>query len=263
MSTGLQFDDEMARRIEAIYVSGDAFRRRRAVLDVLELKSDEQILDIGTGPGFLAHEMADAVGQRGAVLAVDFSDSMLGLARTRCLDRQSVRFQKAEATQLPVPDGSFDVAVSVQVYEYVAEVEKALAEMFRVLRPGGRAAVVCTDWDSIVWQATSRERMQKVLSAYAEHCVHSNLPRTLVPKLRQAGFKIQSQRVIPQFNLSLEPNTFSYGLVNIIRSFVPGRQGVTKEEADQWSDDLRQLAEQEEYFFCLNQFLYLVTKPQR
>jgi hypothetical protein len=82
-----------------------------------------------------------------------------------------------------------------------------------------------------------------------------------VPKLRQAGFKLQSQRVVPQFNLSLEPNTFSYGLVNIIRSFVPGRQGVTKEEADQWSDDLRQLAEQEEYFFCLNQFLYLVTKP--
>ena len=69
MSTGLQFDDEMARRIEGIYVSEDAFRRRRAVLDVLELKSDEQILDIGTGPGFLAHEMADAVGQRGAVLA--------------------------------------------------------------------------------------------------------------------------------------------------------------------------------------------------
>jgi len=129
MSTGLQFDDEMARRIEGIYVSEDAFRRRRAVLDVLELKSDEQILDIGTGPGFLAHEMADAVGQRGAVLAVDFSDSMLGLARTRCLDRQSVRFQKAEATQLPVPDDSFDVAVSVQVYEYVAEVEKALAEV--------------------------------------------------------------------------------------------------------------------------------------
>jgi arsenite methyltransferase len=149
MSTGLQFDDKMARRLEAIYVSEDAFRRRRAVLDVLELKSNEQILDIGTGPGFLAREMADAVGQRGAVLAVDFSDSMLGLARTRCLGRQSVRFQKAEATQLPVPDDSFDVAVSVQ-YEYVAEVEKALAEMFRVLRPGGRAAVVSTDWDSIV-----------------------------------------------------------------------------------------------------------------
>ena len=260
MSTGLQFDDEMARRMEAIYVSEDAFRRRRAVLDVLELKSNEQILDIGTGPGFLAQEMADAVGQRGAVLAVDFSDSMLGLARTRCSGRQSVRFQKAEATQLPVPDDSFDVAVSVQ-YEYVAEVEKALAEMFRVLRPGGRAAVVSTDWDSIVWQTTSRERMQKVLSAYAEHCVHSNLPRTLVPKLKQTGFKLQSQRVVSQFNLSLEPNTFSYGLVDIIRSFVPGRQGVTKEEADQWSDELRQLAEQEEYFFCPNQFLYLVTKP--
>jgi arsenite methyltransferase len=262
MSAGLPFDDEMANRIEAVYTTPDAVRRRQAVLDAIQLKSGEQILDIGTGPGFLAREMADAVGQTGAVLGIDFSESMLGLARKRCLDRKGVCLQTAEATHLPVPDDSFDVAVSVQVYEYVADVETALAEMYRAVRRGGRAAVVCTDWDSLVWQATDRERMQKVLSAFGEHCVHSNLPRTLAPKLRKAGFKLQSQRVIPQFNLSFEPDTYSYGLVNIIRSFVPGRQGITQEEADQWSDDLRQLDEQEEYFFCLNQFLYLVTKPQ-
>jgi arsenite methyltransferase len=262
MSTGLQFDDEMARRIEALYKTQDALRRRQAVLNALQLQSGERILDIGTGPGFVAYEMADAVGPTGAVRGVDLSEPMLTLARERCADKPWVAFQAGEATELPLPDDSFDVAVSVQVYEYVAEVLRALAEMYRVLRPGGRAVVVSTDWDSIVWQATNRERMNRVLSAFEEHCVYSDLPRTLGAKLRQARFELRQHRVVPQFNPTYDPNTFSYCLIDIIRSFAPGRNGVTDEDAEEWVMDLRQLGESEEYFFCLNQFLYLVTKPE-
>jgi len=262
MSTGLQFDEEMARRIEAVYKTQDALRRRQTVLDALQLKSGERVLDIGTGPGFVAHNMADAVGPTGTVLGVDLSEPMLTLARKRCADKPWVDFQTGEATDLPVPGSSFDVAVSVQVYEYVTEVVKALAEMYRVLRPGGRAVVVSTDWDSMVWQATNRERMNRVLSAFEEHCVYADLPRTLGPKLRQGGFELQQQRVVPQFNPTYDPNTYSYRLIDIIESFVPARKGVTHEEAEGWAKDLRELGEREEYFFCLNQFLYLVIKPE-
>ena len=262
MSPGLQFDEQMARRVEAVYKTQDAVRRRETVLDALQLKSGERVVDIGTGPGFVAYDMAGAVGPTGAVRGVDLSEPMLALARQRCADKPWVDFQAGEATELPVPDVDFDVAVSVQVYEYVAEVTKALAEMYRVLRPGGRAVVVSTDWDSIVWQATNRERMNRVLSAFEEHCVYSDLPRTLGPKLRQGGFKLQQQRVVPQFNPTYDPNTYSYRLIDIIESFAPGRNGITEEEAEEWVQDLRQLGEREEYFFCLNQFLYLVTKPE-
>src|SRR3981081_2280046 len=54
-----------------------------------------------------------------------------------------------DAVVLPFPDGSFDAAVSTQVYEYVADMPRALAELRRVLRPGGRAVVLDTDWDSL------------------------------------------------------------------------------------------------------------------
>jgi arsenite methyltransferase len=262
MSPGLQFDEQMARRIEALYKTQDALRRRQAVLNALQLEPGERILDIGTGPGFVAYEMADAVGPTGAVIGVDLSEPMLALARERCAGKPWVDFQAGEATALPAPDLVFDVAVSVQVYEYVAEVTKALAEMYRVLRPGGRAVVVSTDWDSIVWQATNRERMNRVLAAFEEHCVYSDLPRILGPKLRQASFRLRQQSVVPQFNPTYDPDTFSYSLIDIIRLFAPGRNGVTEEEAEEWVKDLRQLGEREEYFFCLNQFLYLVTKPE-
>ena len=75
---------------------------------------------------------------------------MLSLARRRCADAPQVRLQTADATALPTDDASCDAAVSVQVFEYIADVGVALAELFRVLRPGGRAAIVCSDWTSLV-----------------------------------------------------------------------------------------------------------------
>jgi arsenite methyltransferase len=89
--------------------------------------------------------------------------------------------------------------------------------------------------------------------------VFSDLPRTLGPQLRQAGFKLVEQRVVTQFNPISDVDSFSYRLIPIVKSFVPGRKGVTNQDAEAWAEELQQLGE--DYFFCLNQFLFLVTKP--
>src|SRR5688572_13310165 len=173
------FDEATSRRIEAMYRSEDAVRRRRAVLAALRPSAGERVVDIGTGPGFVARELADAVGPGGNVLAVDTSEPMLALARRRCADAPQVRLEIADAIALPADDASFDAAVSVQVYEYIAEAGVALTELHRVLRPGGRAAVVSSDWTSVVWQAGDEGRMRRILDAFSEHCAHQELPRTL------------------------------------------------------------------------------------
>ena len=261
MTTGFQFDPALAQRIEALYRTDDAAKRRQAVLNVLELKPGERALDIGTGPGFLALEMAPRVGPAGRIVGIDTSEPMLQLARNRCSGMSWVELQQGDATKLPIPDASFDVAVSVQVFEYVADVMKALSEMHRILRPGGRAAVVSTDWDSLVWHSTDKARMEKILAAFKEHCALTDLPRTLGPKLRQVGFELQDQRVILQFNPKFDANSYSYHAIEIIKSYVPGRKGTTDAEAQLWADGLRQLGARDEYFFCLNQFSFFATKP--
>ena len=136
MSTGLQFNAETARRIEALYKTPDVVAQRREVLRVLNLNPGERVLDIGSGPGLLAFEMAVAVGTAGRVCGIDGSEDMVSMSRARCADQSWVKFETADATRVPFPDGEFDVAVSTQVYEYVGDMTTALSELHRVLRPG-------------------------------------------------------------------------------------------------------------------------------
>ena len=140
----IQFDPEVANRLERLYVTAYARERRAAVRAALALRAGEQVLDFGIGPGFDPNELATMIGLGGHVHAVDTSETMLQLSRQRCSDQPWVEFQLADALRLPFGDATFDAAVAVQVYEYVGEVAAALAELYRVLQPGGRSSSIPT-----------------------------------------------------------------------------------------------------------------------
>jgi len=261
MSTGLQFDEDAARRVEGMYMTPDVVAQRQAILQALSLRPGERVVDVGAGPGFLACQMGSAVGPSGAVYGIDISESFLAMARRRCPDRRRVEFREGEATRLPFDDGTFDVGVSTQVYEYVGDTGAALGELFRVLRPGGRALILDTDWGSLVWHSADRARMARILDAWEEHLAYPYLPRTLSRQLERAGFRVEHREAIPLLNTELDPNTLSYGLIGLIAAFVVGRRGITQEDADAWAADLRAASEARSYFFSLNRYLFRAAKP--
>lgn len=252
----LDFDDETARQLERVYMTPDVLEQRRITRDALALQPGERVLDIGSGPGFLAAEMAQAVEPAGHVHGVDPSESMLALSARR---DTPARFQAGGAFDLPFEDASFDAAVSTQVLEYVEDVPRALAEARRALRPGGRVLVLDTDWASIVWHSSDDERMEHVLDAWKEHLADPYLPRRLGRLLQDAGFEPPSCAVVPLLNRGYDPNTYSVGLAPIIAAFVSGRRGVSEEEAAAWADDLAGLGD--DYFFSLNRYQFLATAP--
>ena len=67
MSSGLQFDEEISRKVESLYMTPDVVAQRHQVLKALALREDERVLDIGSGPGLLAYDMAVSVGRSGRV----------------------------------------------------------------------------------------------------------------------------------------------------------------------------------------------------
>ncbi|MFT5041567.1 MAG: ubiquinone/menaquinone biosynthesis C-methylase UbiE, partial [Hyphomicrobiaceae bacterium] len=91
---------------------------------------------IGCGLGFVSAEIAAVVGRDGYVAGIDESASMLALAERRLAERSNTELREADAVSLPFDYKSFDAAVSTQVYEYVSDIDAALLELARVLRPG-------------------------------------------------------------------------------------------------------------------------------
>lgn len=255
------FDEKAARRVEAVYTTPDAAAQRGVLLEMLSPLPGERVLDLGTGPGFMAREAADRVGDSGAVVGLDKSAPMLALARARCASRPRVSLREGDAARLPFADGDFDAAIVSQVYEYVPDVEAALAELARALRPGGRALVMDTDWGSLVWRAQDAARTGRILKAWDAHLADPHLPRRLPPLLRGAGLEILDSRVLPLLNTEYPADNYSCGMVSVIVPFVVRKGGVAKEEARAWAADLAALGARGAYFFSLNRYAFLARKP--
>jgi ubiquinone/menaquinone biosynthesis C-methylase UbiE len=257
------FDDTASRKLEAAYLTPDVVDQRHATLRALELRPGERVLDVGSGPGLLAAELAQGVGPAGQVTGIDISDPMLSLGQRRCSDLGGagrVSFVKADATALPFAPASLDVAVSTQVYEYVADLSSALAELYRVLRPGGRALILDTDWDSLVWHATDPDLMRRMLAAWTQRFADPYLPRTLASQLQTAGFRVDHLEVLVLLNPEYDPDTYSVANGEIMADFAVARGNLTRDQADAWLADLHQLGRDGRYFFSLNRYLFLAHR---
>ena len=256
----IDFDDEMARKIEALYVTPEVVAQRRQVLQALQLTGGAHVLDVGSGPGLLASELAAAVGREGRVCGVDISDAMVAMSRRRCAALPWTEFRTGDANQLPYPDHSFDAAVSTQVFEYLADVPAALAELHRVVRPGGRVALLDTDYGSLIIHTEDAPRMARVLGAWDEHFAHASLPRLLSRQLREAGFAVRHRAAIPMFNAEFQDNTYGKGLLALMAAFAAGRNGVSQGEAEAWFAEFPALSAEHKFFFSLNRYLFVADK---
>jgi arsenite methyltransferase len=241
----LEFDEATAKQVEATYQTADVVDQRRATRAILALQQGEHVLDIGSGPGFLAAEMAEEVGPQGRVVGVDPSESMLAMGARR---GAPVEYVAGGALELPFPDGTFDAAIATQVYEYVADMPAALLEARRVLKPGGRLLILDTDWDSVVWHSHDRARMLRVLDRWNDHLADPYLPRRLPGLLRDAGFDLREATIIPILNRG-DADDYSRGVMQVIANFVDDQA---------WAEDLRAMGK--DYFFSLNRYVFVAYR---
>ena len=104
------------------------------------ISQGETVLDVGCGAGIDAIFAAKMVGASGAVAGIDLVPEMLARARenARLAGVANITFIESSAEKLPFPDESFDVVISNGVFNLVVDKQKALKEVFRVLKPGGR-----------------------------------------------------------------------------------------------------------------------------
>jgi len=250
----LVFDEQVAAQLEAFYRRRQVQDRRALVLAALAPEPGDAILDVGCGPGFY---VADLVSRGTTVTGVDPSPAMLAIARQRA---PGACLLEGTATQLPVEDAAFDRALSVQVFEYVADVGGALAELRRVLRPGGRLVIWDIDWSTLSWHSRDGERMARMLSAWDRHLADPVLPRTLAATLHRADFADVQRHAHVFHTTAMDPETFGGNLPAIIRQYLSGLEDVDQVDATAWLDELHDQDARGEYSFAFTQFCFTATR---
>lgn len=256
MSSGF-YSAEMAAKQEQMARTKDMVRQRAEILHLLSPGPREVILEIGSGNGILVRELIEAVGPEGRVVGLDASEAILDMARHLCPDGE---FLLGDAQKLPFEDEAFDAVVTAQVFCFLDDVDRAIAEAYRVLKPGGRLVVLDTDWDTLVWKSDDRELMERVMQEYQAVYTDAHLPRTMPSRLRRAGFpKIEMESFVV-LNTSFGADTYARQSAEFATSIMESSPEFTLEEQTAWLDDQEELARTGEFFFSLNRYLISAHK---
>jgi len=133
-----EFFDQMADVWDTRYYTPDLLRRLESLVTQFELQKCMKLLDVGTGTGGLLPLILKYVGGEGNIIATDFSEKMIQKARDKFNNQGNLTFSCAAVEDLPFKTVYFDSVICFGAFPHFEDKEKALSEMYRVLKEGGR-----------------------------------------------------------------------------------------------------------------------------
>ncbi|MDI3335240.1 methyltransferase domain-containing protein [Defluviimonas aestuarii] len=256
----LEFDAETTRILDTAYQGADITLRRRMSFDALDIRPGEHVLDLGCGPGLMTQELARAVGPEGKVTGIDPSPVMRDTAMERCANEPAVQILDGTAQSLPLGDGSVDKAVSLQVFEYLDDLSGPIAELHRILRPGGRVVISDMHWDSWVWSSDDRDRMQRMMTAWDSHLADRSVPEKLPQELAAAGFG--NIRTIPVTfcDTVMKPDGLARMMLILMVGYVQQNNLLPEAEVMAWQSEQLARAAGGRFFMSLTHYVTVADR---
>jgi ubiquinone/menaquinone biosynthesis C-methylase UbiE len=217
------------------------------------------VLDCGCGPGVLTIDIA-RIANRGSVVGIDLAADQIELGRTRARDAgcANVRFERADVYSLPFPDDTFDSVFAHALLYHLHRPLDALREIYRVLKPGGVAAIRDADAAGDVYapQSASLDRTWALVNrVFESNGAHMDFGRTHRGALRRAGF-VRTQASASYDSVGTPEATawFSsfwiYFLTDVNRAPIVARGSASDEEIDEAVAALREWGRHPEAFYA-------------
>jgi SAM-dependent methyltransferase len=181
--------------LDAAAAAGSGYKSTLAA--AMDIRHGHAVLDLGCGPGIDLRDMADHAGPAGSVIGVDHDPEMLAEAARRLHDHPRVSLRAGDAHHLPLRDASVDRARTDRVLQHVRDPAAVLAELHRVLRPGGLLAMAEPDWDTLTVSDEDISMSRAFARFVAGRVAHCTIGRQLVRLAPQAGLRIRSVEAVP------------------------------------------------------------------
>lgn len=235
----------------------DIGQTRAAAVDALRLSAGDAVLDIGCGTGDVAAGLAPLVSPGGRVVGIDASETMVREARRRTEGRGlRVEVQVGDAQNLPFDDGTFDACRAERVLVHVPDAKRALAEMARVTRSGGRIAVVDIDADATLIDGSDRALTRTIVSTLADSYRNGWIGRQLPRLFSDAGFTdVSTQLVTVRFNFAVAARILDPHLRSLESDGIIDTTSIRR-----WRDDMAAAEKGGTFFVALTFFVVGGTK---
>ncbi len=217
------------------------------------------VIDYGCGPGFLTLELAKRVGPSGHVAGCDLNAAFLAGARTRAADEglaDRLDWYHTTDDRIPVPDGTVDRVLCKNVLEYVPDMAASVAEFHRVLKPGGIAHAIDSDWSALMIEPIGPERVARLLAAARPAYRDPMAGRHLYGVMRTAGFSEVKVEIFARPDTRGQLLPVAVTLVTYAKQF----GHIAAEEADAITADCQVAIDNGTYMLFLPQFLVTAVK---
>lgn len=228
---------------------------------LLNLSPGDQVLDVGCGLGDDARELAALVAPHGKVIAIDSSAEMIAQARRRSQGLEpAVDFAVGDAHKLTFADGSFAACWSERVLEHLADPPRAIAQMVRVIKTGGRLVAFEPDHATLTIDAADRATTRAMVLALADDIRSSWIGRSLFGLFKANG--LADVRIIPTPIMSNSlPDTNALLRLDATAQAAVERGLIGEQSAALWFADLKQRHSSGRFFGCLLCFAAVGRKP--
>jgi ubiquinone/menaquinone biosynthesis C-methylase UbiE len=229
---------------------------KAAVLRALRLTPGSAAADVGCGFGTDAAQMAVIVAPGGKIVGIDRSRAMIAAARGRHA-HPGLAFQVGDVQALPFPDGVLDACRADTVLQHVPDAGRTLAEMARVVRPGGRVAGFELDLETHAVDSPNRALTRTIVTTCADSIVNGWAGRQLARRYREAGLSevtMSAHAVVcdfAMFQLVFQPHV----------SHLCASGAVDEEEAERWWSNLREAERAGRFFSSITGFVVAGTRP--
>ncbi|RDI43847.1 methyltransferase domain-containing protein [Nocardia mexicana] len=235
-------------------------RLRRWAHEALAVRPGESAVDIGSGSGSEVLAFADAVGPDGTAVGVEPDPDLLTAAERRAGQAGSAaRFLPGDAYNLPVSSDSFDVALCERVFQHLTAPQRAVGEIARVLRPGGRVVVMDSDWGTAIVHPGDRHVVQQVIETLISSTTDPFAGRRLPGLLTQAGLVIDD---FGSHALVQEHSMGAGALVARVSAMAVARGAITEQQREQLLADLEAGARTGDIHLSVTIFAVLAHKPE-
>jgi ubiquinone/menaquinone biosynthesis C-methylase UbiE len=179
-----------ARFLDVVHGFEGIRANHRRTVELLGVGEGFALLDVGCGTGNYARDVAPLVGATGRVAGIDASEAMIAVARERSSDRRgSIAYHVADAGDLPFGEATFDGCRTERVLQYLPDPPRAVAEMVRVTKPGGRIVATELDWDGFAIDSpgVSRDAFRRASLSFSDNSGNGWMGRELRRVFLDAG----------------------------------------------------------------------------